>query len=139
MPMNLLGWFCFGFMEIGCLAFAVLFFHLSGPQYLTFDLNRRTYRYVLGWPFRPQVQEGPVEDIAGVYVWDRNRGRLSGYCVGIAWKDKKLSQWQATHLGTFDGLGRLDRANQLAQKIADVLGLPLVEPPFPRRSTRTLW
>lgn len=136
-PMSLLGWFCFGILETGCLAFAALFMYLSGPQYLSFDLNQRIYRYASGWLLRPQIREGPWEDIAGVYVWDRNSGRLSGYSVGIAWQDNKASRWQATLLGTFDGLGRLDRANRLAEDIASLLDVALVEPPF-LKSTRTM-
>ncbi len=139
-PMTLLGWFCFSFMELICLGFAGLFLYGSGPEYLDLDLNRRTYRYVFGSPFRPQVHGGTWEDIAGVYVWDRNRGRLSGYSVGIAWKGNRMRSrllgMRSTLLGTFDGLGRLDRANRLAEEMASLLGVPLVEPPFLKRSTR---
>ncbi len=140
MPMTLLGWFCFGIMEMICLPFSAMFLYSAGPQHLSFDLNQRTYRYVFGWPFASQVQAGPWEDIAGVYVWDRNRGRLSGYSVGIAWQDNIRSRrmrMKATLLGTFDGLGRLDRANGLAEEMASVLNAPLVEPPFPVRPKRT--
>ncbi len=142
MPMTLLGWFCFGILEVVCLPFAAFFLYLSGPEYLDLDLNRRTYRYVFGWPFLPQVQRGLWEDIAGVYVWDRNRGRLSGYSVGIAWKSNRMRSRllgvRSPVLGTFDGLGRLDRANRMAEEITSLLGVSLVDPPFMKRSTRTL-
>lgn len=140
MPMNAVGWFCFGILEVVCLGFAGLFLYGSGPEYLELDLNRRTYRYVFGWPFLPQVHGGTRDDIAGVYVWDRNRGRLSGYSVGIAWKGNRMGSrlggMRSTLLGTFDGLGRLDRANRLAEEMASLLDVPLVEPPFLKRSTR---
>ena len=142
MPMTLLGWFCFGFIELLSLGFAGLFLYGAGPEYLDLDLNRRTYRYVFGWPFLPQVHGGTWDDIAGIYVWDRNRGRLSGYSVGIAWKSNRMRSqllgMRSTLLGTFDGLGRLDRANRLAEEMASLLDVPLVEPPFPRQLTKNL-
>ena len=138
--MNPAGWLCFGILEVICLPFAAFFLCLSGPQTLSFSGDSRTYRYAFGWPFASQVWEGPWEDISGVYVLDRNRGRLSGYGVGIAWKDNRMRSrllgMRSTLLGMFDGLGRLDRANRLAAEMAALLDVPLVEPPFPVRPSR---
>ncbi|MGI4789825.1 MAG: hypothetical protein ACRYFS_13355 [Janthinobacterium lividum] len=136
-PMNAIGWLCFGFLEIMSLGFAALFLYGSGPEHLTLDLNLHTYRYVFGWPLAPQVQEGLWDDMAGIYVWNMTSGRLSGYGVGIAWKGNKMRScllgMRSTLLGKFDGLGRLDRANSLAEEMSSLLGVPLVEPPFPVR------
>ena len=94
------------------------------PDDLTFDLNRRTYRYVSGWPLGWRIYEGPWEDMAAVCVLMAEHS----YYVRIVWKDNKMrSRFRCFSLGTFNGLGRSDRATRLAEETAAKLGLPLVE------------
>ena len=106
----------------------LMLYLLAGPNDLFLDLNRRTYRFVSGWPVFPQVQTGPWEDMAGVYV-----RRVSGrggecYLVGIAWRQEKRS---------FPLLGRFRReedAEALAKEVSASLGLPRVLPPPPGKT-----
>lgn len=78
-PMTTSLWYRYGIVEVMCLALAALTLDLAGPHDLIFDLNRRTYRYVSGWPLGLQVYEGPWEDLAAVCVLKTKRG----YYVGI--------------------------------------------------------
>ncbi len=119
-------WALFGLLEIICIAVGLPLLYLSGPNDLFLDVDRRTYRRVYGWPFRPCVQEGPWEDMAGVYMWYRPRNSL--YHVGITWK---RSRWDFQHLEMFS---RSDEADQFAAWVVATLGLPLVEPPPPCRN-----
>ena len=125
-PMTATRWYGYGIVEVMCLGIGAWMLYDAGPDDLILDLNRRTYRYVSGWPLGARVYQGPWEDMAAVCVVKVSRG----YCVGIAWKDEKMrARFQATILGTFHGLGRLDHANSLAEEVASALNLPLVEKP----------
>lgn len=114
-------WALFGLLEIICIAVGLPLLYLSGPNDFLIDLVRRTYRRVHGWPFRPRVQEGPWEDMEGIFVWYRPGNSL--YHVGITWK---RSRWDFQHLEMFSRSGEAER---FASEIAATLGLPLVEPP----------
>jgi len=120
-------WTLFGLLEIICVATGLPLLYVSGPSNLFLDLDRRTYRRVHGWPFRPRVQEGPWEDMAGIFVWYMPGSSL--YHVGITWK---RSRRDFQHLEMFANSGEADRH---AEQIAAALGLPLVEPPPSRRSS----
>ena len=131
-PMTAALWYRYGIVEVMCLVIGAWVLYYAGPDNLIFDLSQRTYQYISGWPLRPQVHQGPWEDMAAVCVVIVSRG----YCVGITWKDSKMrARFQGTIWGTFTGLGRLDRANQMAEEIATVLGLPVVEQSITKRST----
>ena len=120
-------WALFGILEIICIAVGLPLLYLSGPNDYFLDVDRRTYRRIHGWPFRPRIQEGPWADMAGVYIWYRPGNSL--YHVGITWK---RSRWDFEHLEMFR---RADEAEQFALGIAATLGLPLVEPPPPCRNS----
>lgn len=114
-------WSLRGLLEMICIAVSLPLLYLSGPNEFFLDLDRRTYRHVYGWQFRPQVREGTFEEMAGVYVWCRQRN--SQYIVGIRWKRPRS---HSPVLGTFAGSSQ---ASRYAEEIAIALGVPLVEPP----------
>jgi len=118
-------WTLFGLLEIICIAVGLPLLYLSGPHDFFLDVDRRTYRHVYGWPFRPQVREGSWEEMAGVYVWCRRMNEQ--YIVGIAWKRPRS---HGPVLGTFS---RPRQADWWAEGVAATLDLPLVEPPPPRK------
>ena len=134
-PMNTGSWLLFGLMEMVTLAFAGLFLYNAGPERLDLNLNRRTYCYVFGWPFAPHVWQGQWDEMAGIYLWKMEAGFVQCYGVGVAWKNPQIQSRIYTVLATFRGLGRLDRANQMAEEIITVLGLPVVEQSITKRST----
>ena len=123
-PMTAARWYRYSIVEVMCLVIAVLTLYLAGPDDLIFDLNRRTYRYVFGWPLGWRVYEGPWEDMAAVCVPMTEQS----YYVRIVWKDNKMrARFKCFSLGNFYGPGRSDRATRLAEETAAKLGLPLVE------------
>ena len=103
--------------------FGGLLVSLAGPNDLDLDQNRRTYRFVSGWPLRPDVQTGPWEDIVGVFV--RRTSTRGGviYLVGIAWRQERQAY---PLLGRFN---REDDADALAENISVLLSLPRVTAP----------
>ncbi len=124
MPMTAAHWYRYSAGEMLCLIIAVLTLYLAGPDDLTFDLNRRTYRYISGWPLGWRIHEGPWEDMAAVCVLMTDQS----YYVRIVWKDNKMrARFKCFSLGNFNGAGRSDRATRRAEETAAVLGLPVVE------------
>jgi len=122
-------WTLFGIVEIIGIATGLPLLYVSGPNEFFLDVERRTYRHVYGWPFRPQVREGSWEEMAGIYVWCRRMNEQ--YIVGIAWK---RPQSHSPVLGAFS---RPRQADWWAEGVAATLDLPLVEPPPPcKQSTR---
>ena len=122
-------WALFGLLEIICIGVGLPLLYLSGPNELFLDVDRRTYRHVYGWPFRPRVREGSWEEMAGVYIWCRRMNEQ--YIVGIAWKRPR------SHSPVLGAFSRPNQADWWAEGVAATLDLPLVEPPPPRKqSTR---
>ena len=60
----------------------LVFFWLSGPDDLHFDLDERSYRHIKGWPFFAKTRTGPVSDFWGVYV-GRTQDKSRYFCVGV--------------------------------------------------------
>jgi hypothetical protein len=127
-------WFLFGLLELMCLAIGVPIYYASGPNDLLINLDQRTYRLVHGWPHNTKVQTGPMADLAGVFVYCRQIN--VDYRVGIVWKhDWKSGRKWFVVLGMFNRSGQADR---LAEETAATLGLPLVEPPAPFKSSTSI-
>jgi hypothetical protein len=127
-------WAMFGLLESLCTAIAAPIYYASGPNDIFINLDRRTYRLVHGWPHGPKTQEGPLEDLAGIFVWCRYMN--TDYRVGIAWKNEwRSGRRRFVMLGGFNRSGAADR---LAEETAATLGLPLVKPPAPLKSSNRL-
>ena len=107
-------WAVFALLDV---AVGALCIYIAGPEELHLDLERRTYRLVRGWPFFPVTRSGTWKDIAGISVRDFGEGQTY---VGIKWGYGRRS---VTPLGTF---GK-QAANQFAQEMASMLGLPQVD------------
>lgn len=117
-------WLTFGLSEGMGLLVGLGMLKASGPDDLFLDQNRRTYRLVRGGAFRPAVQEGTWEDMAGIYVWRRPMSEVdSEYLVYLTWKRDGTDRH---YLGSSKGA---DQAERLAEEITALLGLPRVEPP----------
>lgn len=127
-------WVMFGLNESLCIAIGAAIYYFSGPNDVFIDLERRTYRLVTGPPHNPNSKEGTLDDLAGVFVWCRYLN--SDYRVGIVWKEgRKPGRKRFVMVGSLRRSGAADR---LAQETAVKLGLPLVEPPYPFRSSTRL-
>lgn len=110
--------------------FGGLLLYWAGPCDLILDRDRRTYRFLSGWPLFPRVQTGPWEDMAGVSVRRIARGTKSAenphpgyYKVEIAWRQERRA---CPLLGDFH---REEEADALAEEMTALLGLPRVVPP----------
>ncbi len=116
-------WIWMALIEMLYAPFGVLLLALAGPRDISLNLDRRTYRWIYGWPLRPYVRIGGWEDFAGVYSKKHQGRNLSGYFVGIVWKHSaKLNPI----LGFCDSEAK---AKILAQEMAQTLDLPQVAPP----------
>ena len=127
-------WFLFGLLEFMCIAIGVPMYYASGPNDLFINLDQRTYRLVHGWPQHTKVRTGALDEIAGFFVYCRQMN--IDYRIGIVWKNdwKSGRKW-------FVVVGRFSRSGQddhLVQETAADLGLPLVEPPAPFKSSASI-
>ena len=122
-------WTLFGIVEIIGIATGLPLLYLSGPNEFFLDVERRTYRHVYGWPFRPQVREGSWEEMAGVYVRFIRMTYNEQYIVGIAWKCPR------SHSPVLGAFSRPRQADRWAEGVAATLDLPLVEPPPSRKQS----
>jgi hypothetical protein len=70
-----------------------LFLYAAGPRDLRLDLDRHTYQFKCGWPGFSRVQDGPWEDMAGVFVrdicYEEREKRREMYTVEIAWRRER--------------------------------------------------
>ncbi len=96
---------------------SVVFFWLSGPNDIYFDLQQRTYRYVKGWPFFPKTRTGSLSDFWGVYT-GRKR---SSFCVGVTW-------WGGGNV-TLESFSDKMKAEQFAATLRAMLELKQIMPP----------
>ncbi len=104
--------------------FGLMFFYASGPNDLSIDSDRRTYRQTRGWPHSPTIESGLLdEDIAGIAVYCRQMNSI--YQVRLLWKPARgpRPNWWF-QLGTFNRSGEADR---FAAEQAALLKLPLIE------------
>ncbi len=102
---------------------AWLLVSVSGPNDLSLDSTRRTYRWRQGVPWRSRLRTGTWEEIAGIYVRRRRTGR-EDYIVSLRWK----GTWRSFLLGQFHNRASAER---FAEAVTNKLHLPRVEPPPP--------
>lgn len=96
------------------------FLWMAGPNDLTLDLSRHSYRRASGWPFRPQIQSGPWNEMWGVFV-RKSGSEASFYYSGIVLRNGKTVM-----LGRFRGKAAAER---FAEEMITMLNLKLVAPP----------
>ena len=99
----------------------LLFFYLSGPDDINFDLEQRTYRHTKGWPFFAKTRRGTMKDFWGVYV-GRTRGDSRYFCVGVTW-------WGGKGNVTLERFSNKMHAERFAAVLRAMLGLKEVMPP----------
>jgi hypothetical protein len=88
--------------------------YLSGPNEVTFDLDRRSYTAKFGWPFAPKVWAGPLADVSHFNV-----GCSGGTCYLIVrWKPKRMG----IMIGSF---GSKAKAEAAAAEVTKLLGLDI--------------
>ncbi len=93
--------------------------YLSGPQEVSVDKERQTYKTTQGWPFFPRVSSGLLREIWGVYVGASQNG---DYVVGLSW-------WGHNNYQTIARFYRHSKAQELAEGLASALSVPQVIPP----------
>lgn len=121
---NARSWFALIFLLAPCFIVGCLFLKISGPDELRLNFVERTYHRSSGWPFLSTACSGPLTNMYGVYIGVFGSTSGSTYFVGV----------QGAKLGGRLDLGRFDArpaAEQFANEIASILGLPRTNPPKP--------
>lgn len=91
--------------------------YLAGPQEIRFDLEKRTYYSLIGWPIFPKRRKGFIDEIAGIVVLTP---RVDINLVSIKWKDSRRRDL------TIAKFSNLARAKNAAVKAAKTLNISLL-------------
>ena len=128
------GLFLFLVYELMACAMGSLFFWGVGTRReLDLDVERRSYHFITGWGPWTRVRSGGLEDFTGIFVRCTSGRDSEIYTVGLAWK---WGECISPTLGNFRGRSRgKPKADALAAKMGNALGLPLVAAP-PREELR---
>ncbi len=98
-------WLLFGLLEMIGIAVGIPIFYAAGPNDFFLDIDRRTYRHVYGWPFRPRTREGSWgEWSASMYGADRGIFSISWASPGNT-QEGTAPSWEcsADHAGLIAG------------------------------------
>ena len=98
-----------------------LFFWLSGPDDIEFDLEQKTYRHTKGWPWFAKTRTGTMKDFWGVYV-GQTQGSSAYFCVGVTW-------WGGKGSVTLERFSSKMHADRFAATLMSNLELKQVMPP----------
>ena len=112
--------FAWAFIGLSGVGVGAIMFSLSGPDDITFDLERKTYHRVWGWPFFAKTRTGTWNDFWGVFV-GKGHGNHRYFCTGVMWRDGAHMR-----IGVFSDQ---DAAEQLAMLLMRRLELERVMPP----------
>lgn len=80
---------------------SLVLIYLSGPNQIQVDTERQVYTAKYGWPFRPKVWYGSLDEVAKLHITNtegfyllivRWKVRRPGICIGCFWSRSKAEE-----------------------------------------------